>query len=267
MAIDGFFPEFSNFSNFLMFSRSECINFGSNANEMAPQNRIRKLTPTMLVLLLLMLLIQPQLIRAQASKREMPKSYRGLEGAFGIQSFTLRSKLKEIDQVSPMMGGGHIGIVYGTEIVRARLVVFGYYFSTSSIKGSMDLYENSASFQFYPLTLLAQKKTWLQPYLTGGAAYDRLKFYGYHLLDEKNSSRPNYSRATEPFAGQVNQIDGFFGGGVNINLRDHFDFVHLFTEVTNGFGLSTKTRYTDFIETSSKHHISCAFGIRFGAKR
>lgn len=194
-------------------------------------------------------------------------SYRGLEGSFGRHTFTINSNIKELRRLSAVMDGGEIGLVYGNETIRGRLVLFGYYFSTGSMSGSMDLYNNSGSLNFYPLTLFTSEKPWVSPYFVGGIAYTQIKYYGYYLRSDKVVTPVNYSRASEPFLGKVNQMNGYIGGGFDFILKDHFDFVHLFAEAKYGFGLSEKTRQSDFIATSSSSQIVYSIGIRFGAKR
>jgi hypothetical protein len=233
---------------------------------MASLNLNRNLKSAVLLFLLVVFYSQTPLAQGLGSAKQTAKYYRGLEGSFGSRVFTLHSDIRELNQASCVMGGGQVGIVYGNETIRARLVMFGYFFSTGSMKGSIDLYTNNASINFYPLSLLTRKSTLLQPYLTSGVAYTQMKFYGYYLHNDNVNTPINYSNGTEPFLGRVNQLNGFVGAGLDVNLHNYSDFVQVFTELRYGSAMSKQTRYSHFIGTAAPNQIVFNIGVRFGAK-
>lgn len=215
-----------------------------------------------LIALFIILFMQSLISNAQAFKEET--FYKGFETSFGIRNYKLNSNIKELNQVTVGLEGGRVGVVFGNEIIRATVGLLGYFYSTSSIAGSIDLYENSASANFYPLALLSHKKTRVEPYLVGGISYDRMKFHGYYL--NKDQGKINYSASDIPFLGSINQVNSYLGAGIDVKIIDQFDFVHIFSEIKYGINLSEHTKHSEFSGTSSGNQMMINIGVRFGSK-
>jgi hypothetical protein len=55
------------------------------------------------------------------------------------------------------------------------------------------------------------------------------------------------------------------GLGIEVKLKDRFDFVHLFSEFRYGHDLSTKTKNSAFSETGLGNQTHILIGISFGS--
>ncbi len=152
--------------------------------------------------------------------------YKGFESSFGSRSYNINSSIGNLDQLTVGQEGGRVGIILGNRVVQANVQLLGYFFSTSSMAGSIDLYENGVSVNFYPMALLFNKEVRVEPYFTGGLTYERIKFRGYYLSNDNGPI--NYSTCEEPFLGAINQVNAYLGVGVDFKIIDQYDFVHLF---------------------------------------
>jgi hypothetical protein len=199
------------------------------------------------------------------SRFKTPLSYKGITASFGSRSFDLSSGIKEINQTKVGMGGGQLGIFYGNQAMRANITLFGYYSSASNIKGSIDLYTNGASVNFYPIAALTGKTSKIQPYFSTGVAYEKMKFYGHYLAGP--DTKVNYSVTRQPSIGKVNQLNATIGAGVELNVTPGFrNFVHVFTEVKYGAKLFNQGSNSNFASTSSSHQVLMNIGLRFGSR-
>lgn len=223
--------------------------------------RDNQLKAAILIIIFLVLLLQTVVTQAQSSESR----YTGLFASLGTRSVMVASNIEQINGTDLMEAGGQIGIVFGNEILRSTAGLFGYYSSAGNTPGTTALYTTNASLNFYPLQLLSRNNFVFEPYLTGGLAYDRFKFFGYYVNQEPGVT--NYSQAEAPFLGKIKQINATVGLGVEVRLRDDFDFIHLFSEVKYGHSLSTKTAHDPFAETTLENRLQTVVGISFGASR
>lgn len=191
--------------------------------------------------------------------------YKGLEGSFGFRKYTINSSINELNQLPVNQEGGRIGLVVGNRIIQTNIELLGYYYSTGNMKGTIDLYENGATFNFYPLALLLDKEIRVAPYLVGGCTYERIKFSGHYLT--KDSAPINYSTSKDPFLGSVNQLSTYVGAGVEFKIIHQYDFVHMFSEVKYGVNSSSNTKYNEFKSTSLGSQTLINIGVRFGSKQ
>ncbi len=76
-----------------------------------------------LIALFIILFMQSLISNAQAFKEET--FYKGFETSFGIRNYKLNSNIKELNQVTVGLEGGRVGVVFGNEIVRANVGLFG----------------------------------------------------------------------------------------------------------------------------------------------
>jgi hypothetical protein len=65
----------------------------------------------------------------------------------------------------------------------------------------------------------------------------------------------------------MKQVNATVGIGLELKLKDRFDFIHLFSEVKYGHNLSTKTNDSAFAGTSLNNQMQVVLGISFGANR
>lgn len=218
-----------------------------------------------LVILFTILLLQSLITTAQPVQRNPQKIYRGFLATFGTRSQTVSSNIAKIDQNSFLQAGGELGLLVGNNIVRSKVGLLGYYASSGNTAGSTDLYESNLSVNFYPLSWISKKTLIVEPYLTGGLDYDQYKFYGFYLNQEPGTT--NYSQAEAPYLGKVKQVNATVGLGIEVKLKDRFDFVHLFSEFKYGHSLSTKTNDNAFSATTLNNQTQIVLGISFGACR
>lgn len=193
------------------------------------------------------------------------QTYKGFEASFGTRSISVSSDIQKINKTDLMETGGQVGLVYGNKIVRSRLTLLGYYASTGNTPGTTALYTSQAALSFYPLQMLTQKRIMVEPYLTAGASYDRFKFFGYYVNQEPGAT--NYSQAEAPYLGKIKQVNATAGLGLEVRLKDDFDFIHLFTEIKYAHNLSAKSGDAAFSQTSLLNQIHTTIGISFGASR
>ncbi|MEX1240829.1 MAG: hypothetical protein WEB30_13980 [Cyclobacteriaceae bacterium] len=216
------------------------------------------------LILFTILLLQSLITSAQPGQRDSQKTYKGFFASFGSQSQTVSSSIVKIDGTNLLQTGGQLGLVYGNNIVRAKLGLLGYYASSGNTAGTTDLYVSSLSVNFYPLSWISKKSLMIEPYLTGGVDYDQYKFYGFYLNQEPGTI--NYSQAEAPFLGKVKQVNATAGLGIEVKLKDRFDFVHLFSEFRYGRDLSTKTKNSAFSATTPGNQTHILIGISFGSR-
>lgn len=208
--------------------------------------------------------IHPPFAKAKAFNQKYGV-YKGFEGSFGFRKYTISSTINELNQLAVNQEGGRIGLVAGNRIIQISIELLGYYYSTGNMKGTIDLYESGAAFNFYPLALLLDKEIRVAPYLIGGCTYERVKFSGHYLT--KDSTPINYSTSEDPFLGSVNQLSTYVGAGVEFKIIHQYDFVHLFSEVKYGVNISSNTKYNEFKSTSLGSQTLINIGVRFGSKQ
>jgi len=214
-------------------------------------------------IIILFIILSLKLMVAQA--QSSASSYKGFNASFGARSFALTSNIAEIDQTDLIETGGQVGFIFGTNVIKSRLGLFGYFSSSGKTPGTVALYTSNASVNFYPLHLFLKRNFLIEPYVSGGVSYDRFKFFGYYVNQEPGVT--NYSQAEAPYLGKIKQLNATTGLGLELRLRDDFDFIHLFTEIKYARNLSAKTNRETFAETTLKSQLHTVIGISFGANR
>ena len=213
--------------------------------------------------IILFIILSMKLMVAQA--QSSASSYKGFNASFGVRSFVVTSNIAEIAQTDLIETGGQIGLIYGNNVIKSRLGLFGYFSSSGKTPGTIALYTSNASVNFYPLQLLMKRNFLVEPYVSGGLSYDRFKFFGYYVNQEPGVT--NYSQAEAPYLGKIKQVNATTGLGLELRLRDDFDFIHLFTEIKYARNLSAKTSSETFAQTTLKNQLHTIIGISFGANR
>ena len=217
------------------------------------------------IILFALLLLQSLLTKAQSRGDYSPKTYKGFVATFATRSLTVSSNIAAIHESNLLQTGGALGLILGNNFIRSQVGLIGYYTSSGNTAGGTDLYESNVSVDFYPLSWISGKSMTIEPYVTGGLNYDRYKFYGFYLNQEPGTT--NYSQATAPLLGKVKQLNATVGIGVEVRLKERFDFIHFFSEATYGHNLSTRTKDTAFSETTLQHQTQVVVGIAFGSIR
>lgn len=218
-----------------------------------------------IILIILSIILVFQSIVADAQSYPRNQMYMGFSAGFGTRSSEISSNIAEIHAASLLQAGGQVGVIVGNSIVRSRIGLLGYYSSTGNTAGTTDLYESNAVVNFYPLALISGKGSVVEPYINGGLSYDRFKFFGYYVNQEPGQI--NYSQAEAPYLGKVKQVNATVGVGVEVKLKDAYDFIHLFSEVRYGRNLSSKSDADLFSGTHILNQTQVVVGISFGAIR
>lgn len=223
-------------------------------NVISNHNQIRRM---LIIILLIVVFLGVQVVRAQ--------TYKGFEASFGARSLAVSSDIVKINHTKLMETGGKVGMVYGNNIVKSRLILLGYYASGAKTPGTTSLYTTQAALNFYPMQMFTQKKFFIEPYVTAGAAYDQFKFFGYYVNQEPGVT--NYSQAEAPYLGKIKQLNATASLGLEVKLKDDLDFIHLFTEIGYARNLSEKSDHATFAGTSLSNQLHASIGISFGAVR
>lgn len=216
----------------------------------------------LLAILFLILLAQAFVAGAQ-SHRGTPV-YKGFVASFGVHTSNLSSDIADIHATTLQQAGGQVGLIYGNRIAKATVGLIGYYSSAGSTEGTTDLYTSNASVNFYPVAWILGRTPAVEPYFTGGLNYDRYKFYGFYINREPGQT--NYSQAEAPYLGKVTQVNATFGAGIEVRLKDDYDFIHLFAEARYGRQLSGKSDEA-FSATTISDQTQLTVGITFGGNR
>jgi len=217
------------------------------------------------IILFIVLMLQSIFGNAQNFPLDSQKPYKGMVVGFGTRSSAISSDIEKIHQTSMLQTGGHVGLIFGNNIVRSKIGLLGYYSSTGINTGTTDLYESNVSLNFYPLSWISGQSMMIEPYLTGGVDYDQFKFYGYYLNQEPGET--NYSKVEAPYLGKIKQLNATVGVGIEVKLEDRYDFVHLFSEVKYGMQLSAQTSNTAFVNTGINNQMQVVLGISVGIHR
>lgn len=229
---------------------------------MTARIKINQFKAVLLGILFVALFLQTLVSTAQTNS---DRTYRGFFAGFGTRLGTVSSNIEKIHQTNIAMSGGQAGLTLGNRMVKSKVILLGYYSSTGKTAGTIDIYQSNASVNFYPLASLAGKNGIVQPYLSASVDYDQFKFYGYYLNREPGSI--NYSHAEAPYLGKIKQMNATAGIGVEVSLKDQYDFIHLFSEVRFGRNLSSKSKNTAFESTSVNNQMQINVGVSFGAFR
>jgi hypothetical protein len=230
---------------------------------MAARIQDNTLKGILLVILFFVLLVHGFVAGAQSYRGE--ELYKGFVASFGAHTSDLSSDIAEIHATVLQQAGGEIGLIAGNRIAKAKLGLIGYYSSTGSTPGTTDLYTSNVSVNFYPLAWILKKNPMVEPYFTGGVDYDNYKFYGFYVNREPGQT--NYSQADAPYLGRITQVNGTFGAGIELRLKDDYNFIHLFAEARYGHSLSSTSNGTLFSATTISNQTQMTVGVTFGGIR
>lgn len=225
----------------------------------------KQLKGFIVLILFIILTFQVMIGRAQSFRNSQQNLYKGFVVSFGTRSVAVSSDISKINGTNLMETGGQVGVTFGNEMLRTRIGILGYYSSAGSTAGTTDLYESNASANFYPFALFNGNKCLVQPYLTAGISYDRFKFFGYYINREPGVT--NYSQSEAPFLGKIKQVNGTVGMGLELKLRDQFDFINVFSEVKYGYNLSQNASDNAFNNTTLMNQMQVVLGVSFGLVR
>lgn len=224
---------------------------------MAPLSNISKNRMTVLVLLLAIVL------QAQAQfLSNVP--YKGLDVSFGTRLFTLQSDISELANLPVIQDGGQAGILLGNDVIRMKAGIAGFFYSANKVPRTVDLFQSDIALNVYPLMFSKDVYSRVHPYLAAGAVYDKIKFFGHYLSNDK--SVINYSTSKEPFLGSTNQLRAMAGVGVEWSvLSNGRDFIHIYTELKYSNTVTQRASIEVFNNTVSPAQWLVNLGVRFGS--
>jgi len=188
--------------------------------------------------------------------------YIGIEGSFGMRSFTLSSNFSAIDRLHVVEAGGSIGLVFGGEAVRARIKQ-GYYCSTSSVVQTVDLVESEGALTLYFLQIGGYGDRTFEPYLIVGAERSSTRLYGFYA-NGNEGAKINYSVSDEPYIGKIITSKVNLGAGLEYRLPGPKYFFNVFGEVKYGCQMGTNTNYARLKETTASNVLSMNIGVSIG---
>ncbi len=211
-----------------------------------------------LIIALVFLGIYSCTVQAQSPfKRE----YLGIVASFGSRSFSQNSSIQAIDNARYGHIGGNLGLVYGNEVLKTRLNVFGYYSSDNNNPRTQDIYESSVLTNFYPLEFMRTNRALIHPYVSAGFSRTSVKYYGTYI------DGVTMAGSDEPLLGKVLHYNLLTGIGIEMRLETERDFMHFFFEGMMEKTLSRSTSQETFSQTTPENITSFNLGIAFGRKR
>jgi hypothetical protein len=198
-----------------------------------------------------------------SSHAQEHKRLLGFEVNFGTKSTELTSEYDAIDGMNVVVEGGTVGLVIGNQIVKSRLQVSGFYYSSAKVKHTVNVFASGLIFNFYPLNLINKSERALNPYLSSGITYNILKFNGYYTTED---SKINYSRSSAPYIGKIAIPATSAGAGLEWRLPRMYDFIHLFAEARYSWIFGRKADQV-FRNTKIDNPTSINVGVSFGFLR
>jgi hypothetical protein len=197
---------------------------------------------------------------AQAQTRNIVK-YIGFDVSLGVRVFTVTSDINKINDMRALHEGGGAGVIIGNDHFKAK-VKAGFYYSGSNTPHTQEVYESSLQINFYPLSYFkGVEKAKLKPYLIGAISTDNIKFYGTYV--DKQYEKRGY----EPYLGKLTQVSGLGGIGIEYQLNNYLDFVHIFAEALYGSPLKLSSSVEEFNRTTINQFSYISFGVSFGKRR
>lgn len=198
-----------------------------------------------------------------SSRAQEGVRYMGLEVNFGTKSGSLTSDHDAIDGMNVMVEGGTLGLVIGNQVVKTRLHVSGFYYSSARVEHTVNIFASGLIFNFYPINLINKSGKALNPYVCSGIAYNILRFEGYYTIDD---SKVNYSRSSAPYIGKIAIPSATAGLGLEWRLPRIYDFIHIFAEARYSYILSSMEDKV-FRNTRIDNPTSVNAGVSFGFLR
>jgi hypothetical protein len=153
--------------------------------------------------------------------------YFGFEVHFGAKTTRIVSDFMSIHNMDVLDEGGTLGLLFGNEVVKTRLQMAGFYYSSSRVRHTVNIVTSGMMINVYPLRFLSNSRQALNPYVSTGLEYNFIKFEGYYATLDK---KINYSRSAAPYIGKIASIYGTAGVGIEWRLPRMYDFVHIFAE-------------------------------------
>jgi hypothetical protein len=212
-------------------------------------------------LLMVALIIAMSIYVAVAEAQSSRGNHVGLEGTYGVRSFTIKSDIPELNNLSVLEEGGSVGFVMGTPFIRLNTRAIGLYYSAARTSRTIDMFEIETTVNFYPLQLLKKYSLPVNFFITGGLTMDKIKFFGHYLAEDE--SNINYSNIREPYLGSISQINATGGLGVEYRVPN-VNFVTLFSEVRFGLPIQTVTKGGHFENTTIQDYTAVCVGVSFG---
>src|SRR5687768_13881746 len=128
-----------------MFSTRSSCNFELPKQKiMATRIQDNMFKAIFIIVLFIVLIFKTVAADAQTYGQE-EKSYKGFVASFATHSAILSSDIQKISGMNILQAGGKIGLVLGNNVVRSTIGLLGYYSSTGSTVGTIDLYQSTAA--------------------------------------------------------------------------------------------------------------------------
>jgi hypothetical protein len=195
----------------------------------------------------------------------------GFDAAFGIRYFKVTSNMKAINGMDVLEEGGSAGLLFGNNIVQAKLRQ-GYFYSAASVPYTTDLVESTLELNINPLQMLRFGFRRCEPYLLAGIARNAIRFHGHYadlpssnFYEELGTSQVNYSRSEMPYLGRVVLGRAEVGIGVLYRVKMIGSFLRFFGEVRYGWPVG-KAATLQFEETGAGRQVAVSVGTSFGWK-
>jgi hypothetical protein len=192
------------------------------------------------------------------------KSYWGFEGSFGTRSFSLRSDIAAIDGMKVIEEGGSAGVIVGVEAVQIK-VRGGFYYSSSKVCHTVNLFETEGTINLRPLQLVGPGHRVLEPYAFAGINKSTLKFHGFYNQNGIDNSKVNFSTERAPYLGKILLTSATLGFGIDFRLPERMSFIHLFSEVKYSAPINQESGSPMFGKTTTSDQLALNVGVSFGA--
>ena len=217
---------------------------------------------TIIIILFTALSLYSAATEAQTFRSDKPVLYKGFEMSYGVRNFSIKSDISAINSLRVLTEGGSAGIMIGSRVVRTQLKG-GFYYSASSVKRTVDIFELDASTNIYPLEAITKKKRTV-PYVVSALLYNKLKFGGNCL--EVDGTRRNRSVSDDNYIGKLHQVNFSTGIGVTHSLYETVDYFQFFAETRYNFPFAIETQSAAFNATTSTPQLMVTVGVRFGSR-
>ncbi len=190
--------------------------------------------------------------------------YRGFEIALGFPSYTLQSSIPQLNHLQTTFIGSTLGGVFANQIGKVKANV-GMFYSGSSVPYTIDMLQGGVSANLYLLRLKQIKFHSIEPYAAVGVSHQQAKFYGTYL---DQGAYSNNSTADEPLLGRAGWTQMSIGTGVEFQLEnDHYQCIHLFTELCYGVPFQFDRSKGPFAKTRNQNPWWISVGIHVGMSK
>jgi len=223
-------------------------------------NNSKSLLNSLLIAALMILVISSSF--AQNTKYKSQNNiYVGIEGSFGARSFTTESNIPQLNNLTTVKAGGSIGLIVGTPVVKFPVSI-GLYYQALQETRTIDLFTAQSGINVSLLRLLGVKKSPVDIYTLANVDFQSFTFMGTYVDLAEGQSRKEI--LGEQLLGRKSMVNGNVGLGIEVHLRDDFNFIHLFAETSKSYSLMSNA--TDlFNNTNITNNMAVNIGIRVGA--